>query len=422
MNDRDIRVGFLGFGSRGVSFIAPVLDNDIRNRVTTVIDPDVSRSKYFLDQAAAQGQIPRDEADGVRFVRDLSELREGEVDALFLTAYENVRAELFPLAVDTGAHLYMEKGISADLEGARNVVAAMERLKPGQKAFMGFNLRHYPPLVQAKRVIDEGRLGRLLYVQYTETLRFRHGSSFYTRLHRDVRNSGGMLVTKACHDFDMLGHLIGARPDRVFSAQYRQMFGKGGPEARERCHTCDRTLECDFDRMRRMGNRAMKRYYAKVYLDDDRASTDGYIPDICIWRDDTELRDLSHMLFEYENEVSATYSQALFSPRGNRVVKAFGDEGSLEFGEKDRSVIVTDRWGGQTETIVSSPVGDGHGGSDTGVIDAFFRCIRQDAEPVSTIADGVWALATAYAAYESRDTERWVKVRPIVQSVGSGLD
>jgi predicted dehydrogenase len=193
MNKDELRIGFLGFGSRGVSFIAPVLDNHIHNRVTTVIDPDVSKAKFFLDKAAEKGEIPHDEAADVRIIRDLSELHQGEVDVLFLTAPE-------------------------------------------------------------------------------------------------------------------------------------------------------------------------------------------------------------------------------------RVITVFGEEGSLEFSERDRSVILTNRWGTQSETIVSSPGDDGHGGADTGVIDAFFRCIRQNVDPVSTIADCAWALATALAAYESRDTERWVEIRPIVDSIACGLD
>lgn len=413
-DQRKIRNGILGFGSRGVSFVAPILNNDINNVITTVVDPDVSRSKYFMDEAVKKGLIPKDEAENVRFVADIDDLEEEEIDALWLTASEKVRTMVFEKAVQYGAHIYMEKGLSDSMEGAAKIIDAMKHKKTGQTIFMGFNLRHFPAIVQAKRMIDDGRVGDILFLQYTEMMDFQHGGSFFMRFHRDVANSGGMLVTKACHDFDLIGHFLGARPERVFSAQYKRMFGKGGPNAREQCHTCDRTESCDWERMRRQPGRAAKRKYAKIYLDDDKVTTDGYHLDLCCWRDDTKLKDLSNVMFEYDNGIPATYTQLLFAPQGNRIIKIFGTDGSMVVEERDRSVTIVDRWNTRTERIVANPVPGGHGGSDAGVTDAFFKAIRSDDEPDSSIDDGVWALAAATAAYESNDSGTWVDVKPIV--------
>lgn len=422
MQDKDLKVGILGFGSRGVSLVAPILNNNIHNRLTVVIDPDVSRARHYMDNEVAGGRIPGDEAQAVRFVKSLDELAAGEIDALFLTANEQVRTQFFAQAIRTGAFIYSEKGLSNDLAGARTIVEAMKGLRPGQAVFMGFNLRYYPPLVQVKKIIADGRIGNILFVHYLEMMRFHHGSSFYMRFHRDIRNSGGMLVTKSCHDFDLIGYCLNSRPERVFSAQHKMMFGKGGPEARDNCHTCNRTAQCEFGRMHRLPNRKAAREYGRVWLDANKVTTDGYCPDACVWRQDTELHDLSDVLLDYKNGARATYTQVLFSPVGNRIMRIFGDRGSLCFDENDRSATVLDRWSTQVDRIVTNPQSDGHGGSDTGVVNAFFRMVRQKDKPESMIADGVWALATAMAAYESARTERWVPVRPLVEQVGAGLE
>ncbi|HRU05774.1 MAG TPA: Gfo/Idh/MocA family oxidoreductase, partial [Candidatus Brocadiia bacterium] len=377
MSQQTVRVGILGFGSRGVSLVAPILDNNLNNQIAVIIDPDESRARYYLNMIAEQGQIPRDEAARVRFAKSLDELRPGEVDALFLTASEIVRSRVFAQAVQTGAHLYMEKGLAPDLEGGRRVVQGMKLLRPGQQVFMGFNLRHFPPLVHAKRILDSGRLGKPLYIHYVETLTNQHGGSFYMRFHRDVKNSGGMLVTKACHDFDMIGHLLGARPQRVFSSQHNMFFGKGGPQARQDCRSCDRTADCEWDRLRTQRSRAAKRKYAQEWTDADKVTTDGYCPDACVWRSDTQVRDLSQVLLQYANGLPANYTQVLFSPKGNRVIQVFCEQGSLVFDESSRSLQVADRWNTTAENIAVKPGPDGHGGSDTGVVEAFFRSIRQ---------------------------------------------
>ena len=418
MKDDLVRNVVLGFGNRGVSLLGPMLDHDINNVVSAVVDPDISRSKFFLENLVKQGKIQREEADKIRFVTDLDELEKDEIDVLWLTASEKVRTEVFEKAVKTGAHIFMEKGLSNTLEGAGRIVKALEYQKAGQILFMGFNLRHFPAFAKAKKMLDAGAIGNILFLQYTEMMDYAHGGSFFMRFHRDVENSGGMLVTKACHDFDLISHLLNARPEKLFSVQHKRMFGKGGSGARERCQTCDRTKECDWDRMKTRKGRAAKRDYAKVYLDDDKVTTDGYQLDLCCWRDDTELRDLSHVMFEFDNGIPATYTQILFAPEGNRIIKVFGEDGSLEMEENSRSITIRDRWNKIRDTVSIAPSSGGHGGADQEIVAAFFQIIDGDEENASTIEDGVWALGTAFAAYKSNDVGEWVEVSPFVEKCG----
>lgn len=77
-----------------------------------------------------------------------------------------------------------------------------------------------------------------------------------------------------------------------------------------------------------------------------------------------------------------------------------------------------DRWNTREERIVARAHDGGHGGSDSGVVAAFFRSIREDSPPPSTVADGVWALAAAVGAYRSAESGRWVAVAPIVREAG----
>jgi predicted dehydrogenase len=418
MTTKICKNAILGFGSRGVSFVKPILNNNINNQITTIIDPDISRSKYFLEQCIAGGDIPQDEANKIRFIKGIDELQKNEIDALWLTASEKVRTQLFEKAVKYGAHIYCEKGLSNNIEGAKIIVDALKFTSENQVIFMGFNLRHNPALREVKKIINEGRIGNVLFAQYLEQLRYIHGASYYMRFHRDVQNSGGMLITKACHDFDLIGHLLGSRPHRIFASEYKRLYGKGGENAREQCHTCNRTNECEWDRMRQQKNRREKRKYSKIYLDEDKVTTDGYYLDLCCWRNDTKLKDLTNVMFEYENGVPVTYSQILFAPEGNRTIKIFGDSGSLVFNEKNYSINITDRWNTKTDEIICKSTNDMHGGADTGVVEEFFSTISGDKKLSSTIEDGVWALAAAEAAYKSSKEGNWTEVRPFVNMTG----
>lgn len=417
MPSAPLRVGILGFGSRGVSLVGPILNNNLANHLTTIIDNDEPRARFYLQNCISNGAISEEDAAQIRFVTDISDITPGDLDVLFLTANEAVRAQVTPAAVRTGAHLFMEKAIAPDAARASDVVRALSETQPGQKVFMGFNLRHHPSLIQLKQVVDDGKIGKVLFVHYLETLQFLHGRGYYMRFHRDTSNSGGMLVTKSCHDFDLINHLISSRPRRVFCEQSRKFFGLGGPDAREQCSTCDRNDDCDFDRLHTMQTRKDKQRYAKVYLDKDKVSTDGYMLDLCCWRDDTQCNDLSMLMLDYESGAQATYTQLLFGPQGNRQIKLFGTHGSAEFDEISRNVIVRDRFNRHCDTITFPPDPSGHGGSDNGIIAEFFKDIRNNRTPVSTIEDGVWALATAEAAYESAAQGQWQPIAPHAQAI-----
>lgn len=84
MSRDELKIGILGFGDCGVSFVKPVLDNDPGNFITTIIDPDIYRSRFYLDEQVKKGRIPGEEAEKIRVIADLSELERGELDVLFL--------------------------------------------------------------------------------------------------------------------------------------------------------------------------------------------------------------------------------------------------------------------------------------------------------------------------------------------------
>jgi predicted dehydrogenase len=413
---KSFKVGILGFGDRGESLVAPIMDYSTQTHITTIIDPDVQRSKfYFQDCCVSKGVVSLEEADNVRFIKDIDELKVGELDLLFLTANEKVRTMLFERAVGTGSHIFTDKALSNDLEGCKTIVNAMRGLKKGQRVFMGFNMRYHPQTMAVKQILNEGRLGRVLFIQYLEALRFEHGSSFYRRFYRDVENSGGLLITKACHDFDLMGYFVESRPSRVFCTQDKMMFGKGGSEAREFCQNCDRTHECDFAPLKRESSRARKSRYEKVWVGENRVTSDGYMRDVCVWREDTELRDLSTTLIEYENGVRATYSQVLFSPYGQRSIKIFCENGCIEMNEGS-DITVIDRWDTRRDRIVAKTDGK-HGKADENMINNLFGTLENVGAPLACVEDGVWSVAIGTAAYESVANGKWVAVRPLAERV-----
>ena len=99
-------------------------------------------------------------------------------------------------------------------------------------------LRHTTFFSQIRGLLDSGVIGRLQTVQHTEQIGYWHFAHSYVRGNwRRRSDSSPMIVAKACHDFDMLRWLVGARCEKLSS------FGNLGHfTAGERAGGLDRPL------------------------------------------------------------------------------------------------------------------------------------------------------------------------------------
>lgn len=101
---------------------------------------------------------------GVEFEPDVEALLDrDDLDAVSLCAEPHRNAELAVRAAQAGKHLLIEKPMAADLEGARQVVNAVEAA--GVQAMPAYNLRFHPVSLWIKELVDSGVLGTLARVR-----------------------------------------------------------------------------------------------------------------------------------------------------------------------------------------------------------------------------------------------------------------
>ena len=104
MNDKKIKVGIMGFGSRGMTLARPLMDNGLDVEIKWIIDPDVRQAKFYFKQYVCdlQKDLAKMAHPEINFVKSLAEVDKGEIDALLLTASEKVRTILFQEALVSG--------------------------------------------------------------------------------------------------------------------------------------------------------------------------------------------------------------------------------------------------------------------------------------------------------------------------------
>lgn len=419
MKKSKIRIGILGFGSRGVSLVQPLLDSGTDIEIKWIIDTDIKQSKFFFSHWFFNPDNENNKYchPKVNFVKSFSEVDRNEIDALLLTASEKVRTDLFEEALSFNVPVFMEKALSNSLEGCSKILTAF-RAKPDAKVFMGFNLRYNPLTEEVKKIIKRGDIGKPLFIHYLEKLREAHGASYYRRLSGKLEHEqGGMFITKSCHDFDLVNYLIDDRPEKIFASCKKVLFGLGGENARKNCHECDRAFECEHEMTKFMNKREDLKYYNDLYIGEYPVNSRGYVPDNCVYKE-SPLTDMNNLIAEYRSGLRLSYAQILFAAKPGREIGIFGTHGSLQYNLNDQELKVNTRWNASEYNVKANNITGNHGGADPRIMKAFTDMVRSESESPSRIEDGAWALVMGYAGYRSSASETWVDVNEMAKEAG----
>ncbi|MBQ9773093.1 MAG: Gfo/Idh/MocA family oxidoreductase [Clostridia bacterium] len=202
---KTIRIGLLGFGSMGRTHTwavqnLPFFYGDLPFCAKTVGVCTTTQEKS--ERVAKQFGIPAACADEDVLIHD------PDVDVIDICTPNLYHFETLKKAIRAGKHVLCEKPLCVTVEEAREIAALP--LQHGQMCGMVFNNRWLSPVLRAKQLIDEGRLGRILSF---------HGYYLHSSATDVSRRAGwkqdktvcggGVLFDLGSHVIDLLGFLCG---------------------------------------------------------------------------------------------------------------------------------------------------------------------------------------------------------------------
>ena len=197
-----IRYGIVGSGMMAIEHIANLALTPGAS-VTALADPVASS----LDRAtAAVGH------DVARFGDAAALAASGLCDAVVVASPNFTHAEVLRPLMAANLHILCEKPLATTVADARAVAEAVKSYKPVFWTAMEY--RFMPPVTEYVRQIHDGRIGRLQMLAIRE-----HRFPFLVKVgdwNRFSANTGGTMVEKCCHFFDLMRHIVGAEPVRVF--------------------------------------------------------------------------------------------------------------------------------------------------------------------------------------------------------------
>ncbi|KUL30009.1 Gfo/Idh/MocA family protein [Actinoplanes awajinensis] len=431
-----LRYALVGAGARAGMFIRALTDDhaDVAQLVA-LADTNPERLAVHNRRLAAEGkaQVPLYAAS------DFTEMLKRErVDVVLVTTVDRYHDEYLVAAMEAGCDAVTEKPMTVDVPGCRRILAAQART--GRRVRVTFNYR-YNPLHQAvKQVLASGEIGEIGSVHFEWLLDVRHGADYFRRWHRDKANSGGLLVHKAGHHFDLVNWWLDDAPDQVFAAGRLFFYGEQGRRhgyARDydRAHGAA-AAEGDPFALRMADEPAMRELYLQA------EQHDGYLRDQNVFAPGVTIEDDMAVLVRYARGPSMSYHLTAYAPwEGYRVMvngsrgrlelevvetdhvapgaagAVKGEPGSLSSAEQGwRRLLVRPFWAPPREITVDGYSRQGHGGADVRML---ADLIRPDAPPdplgrTANAVDGARALLTGLAANESLATGQAVRVSDLL--------
>ena len=204
MNDT-IRYGIIGCGSMGREHILN-LHAMGGAKVTAIADPHAPSR----DAAArlADGWQPR------LFEHTADLLSSGLCDALVIASPNHTHLAVLREALATDLPILVEKPLVTRIDDG----LALLKLAQGRKAitWVAQEYRYMPPVAEMIRLAHAGQVGTLHQVAVRE-----HREPFYPKVgdwNRFSANTGGTLVEKTCHYFNLMELILGERAHRVFAS------------------------------------------------------------------------------------------------------------------------------------------------------------------------------------------------------------
>ena len=144
--------------------------------------------------------------DDIRFCKSFEDLLSQDIDALFVCAFNNVLAEYTTKALKAGKHVFCENP-PAKTSKELQIVIATEK-ESGKILKYGFNHRYHHSVIEAKKIIDSGEMGKILWLRGVYG---KAGSIDYDKNWRNYKeiSGGGILIDQGIHMLDLMRYFSG---------------------------------------------------------------------------------------------------------------------------------------------------------------------------------------------------------------------
>jgi predicted dehydrogenase len=310
------RYAIVGTGARAETFARAIAVEHARTaRLVAFADPNPVRMAAHNARLAGFGAPAVPTYPATAFAAMLERER---VEVVVVTTVDRYHDDYIVAALEAGRDVVTEKPMTISADRCQRILDATART--GRRVTVAFNYRYNPIHERVRSVLAGGAIGEIGSVHFEWLLDVRHGADYFRRWHRLRANSGGLLVHKASHHFDLVNWWLDRSPVEVYAAGrlffygadagqrhgYRRDYARaaGAPEAAD-----------DPFALHLADNPGL----AALYLAAEHV--DGYHRDQNVFAPGSDIEDDLAVLVRYTGGASMSYHLTAYSPwEGYRVM------------------------------------------------------------------------------------------------------
>lgn len=388
---KPVRAAVVGIGGRG-SWLAETVNRHEAFDLVALCDRNERHLEYFR-KTKQLTHVPA-------YTSLETCLAVANTEAVLITTPDGNHADVAVPALEAGNHVFLEKPLDVTESRCRAIVEA-DRLAGG-KTFVGFNLRFAPVYVRIRALIDEGAIGDVLTIQEDEF--YDGGRTYFRRWNRFRKDGGGLWITKACHDFDLMYWMAGVRPLSVYATDALSYY-RPRADAAEHCENCHVRDSCpdSYHVIAACAGAPVTKPVPE--LAEERGMPR---PDICLYNSKKDTFDHGVATVRFENDVIGTYTCNVVTGFSDRRMRVSGTRGTLDGALSASHVTLRRRDPSAVEEIPVGGAEGGHGGGDNFLLTDFYEFTQGRKEPKVRPTEATIPVLMGLAATRSSDEHRVV--------------
>lgn len=416
----------VGTGARCSMFVEAICGVHREHaQLVSICDASPTRMRFWRDEIVNRlggAPVPMYHADD--FDRMIRECRP---DAVIVTTVDSCHHQYIIRAMELGCDAITEKPMTTDEVKTKAILDAVDRT--GRALRVAFNYRYMPAITRLREIIMAGDIGTPTSVDFQWYLNTKHGADYFRRWHREMDKSGGLLVHKSSHHFDIVNFLLDSYAQTVYAMGDLKFYGRKNAEARGEFYDYQRytgNVTADQDPF------ALDISKHPLYIPAEAES--GYVRDRNVFGDDPpiDICDTHAVMVRYRNGVILNYSLFAFCPWEGERLTINGTKGQVEYFSRSQGHIILgqsdadlarEQYTGEkyirlqrmfhaAQDVAIPQAAGGHAGGDTRILERIFLP-DPPVDPLgrdATHIDGAASILIGIAANQSIKSGRPIRL------------
>ena len=296
-------------------------------------------------------------------------LADEQLDVVVIATPNQTHSAIFDDVIKSGVHVLVEKPLGINIAECQKMIASeTQHQRPGRVVWVGLEYRYMAPTSRLIEEVESGACGAVKMIAIRE-----HRFPFLEKVdnwNRFSKNTGGTLVEKCCHFFDVMSLIANSQPVSVYAS--------GGQDVNH--------LDEIYDGLR------------------------------------SDILDNAYVVVNFANGVRGTLDLSMFAEgsQNEQEICVVGDKAKIEAMMPDSVVRIGTRKGGRdgvVEIQVTQPDGvvpGFHGGASFLEHCAMQDAIRKGLKAGVSLKDGLISVAVGQAAHISIAEKRIVDLSEIL--------